>query len=1367
MFANMGKSKRVGALLAAVVCTVLVASAVGYYLTKAPDDGAKGENGGTSKTVPLEVIKEASVTQACIDDEVTYLIKVKNIGTVKLTDIVINDTLEGVFDDIPDLDAGDSTSITYRYRITEYDTSPLKSVAMVTAEDVNGRKYYAEANVSVVITDADDGTDEIDDGEEIPEPGIMVTKTASTMLADIGENIVYTIVVDNTGDTPLYNVTIVDSMGGQLCFLPVLEIDANHSITYSRIVGCNDTGMTLINIVNVTADYNGEIVTDSDSAIVQVVSPNVQIVLTGPLTANVGEMITYTINATNIGTTKLFDVRIIDAMLGVDELFGSLNVGASIVLSANFLVSGTGSIVSTALVTAEDSCGNVVSDTDTWTVGVTSARISLDKMSVEFATPGETIIYTFNVTNLAAVPLHNITIFDDMLGNFSVSDLDAGEFKEIMVAFEIPENASENITNHAVVVGYDPENTPVSDDASWTVALVGLRVCKVVQNVSIIMGEGNETCPNYVDFMGINITFVGKAGNTWHYIVRNCGPKKIYGWMLELPADRIMLSKCSIVKVDCHGNPISCPKELSDSKCQLVTKISTSKSKIPLIGLLFKVKIYPGEAIRFDFTISSDLPVGCAHVGIKIGSSHSYVAPTNIPGPIMCSCGQCPSCTYSLKALNETEAYCFNVKFVSHIGNSWTYRVTNNYFKKLYSWMLEVPVECVSVCNCMTMLVHPDGTPASCWKTLSSSKCKLVTKISSSKSKIPLLGIEFKVKIEPGQTMLFTFTLNGDLKEGPVSVGGKISSSHVFLFPCKIFGPISSQCGGCALEQGQCGTNCTNATCPQVAEFDGWKIIFAGNSGRTWSYIVSALCAPKKLHGFMIGMCADHVRIQSASMQEICADGTPIGCAKTLSGSKVKLVTKISSSSKIRMTGILIKEKVYPGKIVKFTFTLDRDLTKGCDNIGILYSSSKGCVLPTKIPGPVCCHCGKCSMAPGGEAFQNSTEALCVNVSFAGKVGNTWSYIVRNNGLSKIYGWMLEMCVEGVYVISCYMQKVHCDGTPASCPKELSHLKCQLVTKISTSKSKIPLKGLLFKVKVYPLEEIKFTFTLSTDLPIGPSFVGIKYASSKSLIAPEKIPGPNCCPLKCGFVSKAANVTYGVTVTNIGTVPLFNVTLVDSIVGFIFKLPVLLPGESMHATYSIILSFVNGKLIAINYANASSTFEGMFFNASASNVLNMTCPSFIPSNGTAPFFCPKPCSGPCPCSCKITFPHKCSKPCSNCYQMCHESSDHHHYGGSGDICPSCGSGDNYSGCGDICPSCGSGDNCGTNYGWWYGNQGQTNVPGNNENSNSNSNPNGMSYGNWDMNWTDEDSDEDVWGDDEPDDGTDYSFLDDEGEDDEE
>ncbi|MHA2092882.1 MAG: DUF7507 domain-containing protein, partial [Candidatus Kariarchaeaceae archaeon] len=169
---------------------------------------------------------------------------------------------------------------------------------------------------------------QIKSGSILPaEADISVDKTGPST-AQIGETITYTFNITNHGPSPAFDVNLTDNLLGPIDLsglagltdedgdndLDDLAVNASVIVTvdYTIISGTDVVNTARVN----STTYDPDVTNNQDDHYVDVLGTAIFIDKTGPLTAEVGEQITYTINATNTGAVNLTMTTLFDSLLG-------------------------------------------------------------------------------------------------------------------------------------------------------------------------------------------------------------------------------------------------------------------------------------------------------------------------------------------------------------------------------------------------------------------------------------------------------------------------------------------------------------------------------------------------------------------------------------------------------------------------------------------------------------------------------------------------------------------------------------------------------------------------------------------------------------------------------------------------------------------------------------------------------------------------------------------------------------------------------------------------------------------------------------------------------------------------------------------
>lgn len=401
----------------------------------------------------LELVKSADpASYVEAGDTIDYVFTVENIGGVTLTGVSVDDPLLGgaVTCAPTTLDPGDTATC-----------GPVSYV--VTQQDVDDGEIINAATATALDPDQTP----VEDGDELtvpgpdPDPVLGLVKESELIddngndFADPGEVIEYTLTATNDGNVTLSEVTIDDPLIGALDCTPtqpavlepgeMLVCTGNYTVTEADV----DDGAPVVNTATAAGTGpNDEGVEDEDGTSTPVTPmPALELVKEAELlnddgngTADAGEVIEYTLTATNIGNVLLESVEIDDPMLDAldcaPEQPATLDLDESLVCTGSYTVTQAdvdagGMIANTATASAPDPTDPNCDDPDhpdctpieeeaEEEVPVTEPAPALmlvksaDPMS--YAQAGDVVNYAFTVENTGNVTLTGVMVDDPLLG---------------------------------------------------------------------------------------------------------------------------------------------------------------------------------------------------------------------------------------------------------------------------------------------------------------------------------------------------------------------------------------------------------------------------------------------------------------------------------------------------------------------------------------------------------------------------------------------------------------------------------------------------------------------------------------------------------------------------------------------------------------------------------------------------------------------------------------------------------------------------------------------------------------------------------------------------------------------------------------
>lgn len=451
----------------------------------------------------ISLTKTADKTELVAGQTITYSFVVKNTGNVTLSEVKVN---EGSFTGSGKLSAitcpqaslapGDSETCTATYQVTQADVDrgSVENSATATGTPPNG--------ADPVTSDPSQATVPSD-----PKPALSLQKTASpSRVGAVGDTISYSFAVTNTGNVTLHDVTIAEgAFTGSGTMSAVDCPEAAKSLAPGASVTCTATyQVTQADVdrgsVQNTATAEGTPPTGSpvksapSSATVPVDQhPGISLhksASTAELVA--GQSVTYFFDATNTGNVTLRDVKITEGeFTGSGKLSAitcpdgakSLAPGATVRCTASYTVTQAdvdrGSVHNTATASGDDPSGKPVTSSPSEVTlpgdpkpGLTMVK-SADKTELK---AGETITYSFKLTNTGNVTLHDLKVTEGTFtgsGTLSAAScpkapLAPGNSATCTATYRVTQADVDrgSVHNTATATGTPPTGDPVTSDPS-------------------------------------------------------------------------------------------------------------------------------------------------------------------------------------------------------------------------------------------------------------------------------------------------------------------------------------------------------------------------------------------------------------------------------------------------------------------------------------------------------------------------------------------------------------------------------------------------------------------------------------------------------------------------------------------------------------------------------------------------------------------------------------------------------------------------------------------------------------------------------------------------------------------------------------
>ncbi|QZY28801.1 beta strand repeat-containing protein [Nocardioides coralli] len=440
-------------------------------------------------------------------DTIAYSFTVTNDGNVPVTDLRVVDPLAGaVTCDVTSLAPAASAHCTAdaAYVVTEADETAgsVDNTAVARGDDPDGVRVDSPEDTTSTPT-------------AVPAPSLAFEKTAGTPvdvngsgLTDAGDTIAYSFTVTNDGNVPVSGLTVVDALAGPVTcdvttLAPAEATDCVADAPY-EVTGADETAGSVDNTAHAQAtDPDGGDVTspeDSTTTPTAVPAPSLLLEKTAgtPVDVNgsgltdAGDTIAYSFTVTNDGNVPVTGIAVVDPKAGaVTCADTSLAPSASTSCTADaaYVVTEAdelaGEVVNEARAEGVDPDGaDVLSPEDSTTTptDVPAPALLLDKTAGEpvdvngsgITDAGDTIAYTFTVTNDGNVPVSAVAVDDPRAGSVTCDDTTlapgASTACAADAAYVVTDDdvAAEVVTNTATAHGTDPDGGPVASDPDST-----------------------------------------------------------------------------------------------------------------------------------------------------------------------------------------------------------------------------------------------------------------------------------------------------------------------------------------------------------------------------------------------------------------------------------------------------------------------------------------------------------------------------------------------------------------------------------------------------------------------------------------------------------------------------------------------------------------------------------------------------------------------------------------------------------------------------------------------------------------------------------------------------------------------------------
>ena len=550
-------------------------------------------------------------------ETVTYTITVTNTGDIELNNIEVIDSLDDTWvETITKLEPGESKEYTFEY--------------VVPVDTLNGTII-----TNVVTAVCDELEEPITDEEdiEVRTPEISITKELIVGQKNSvmpGEEIIYKIVVENTGNIDLHNVMVKDSLDDTwIQTIPVLPTGEKEEYEFTYIVPMEITNGTIINVATAVSDETPEPKKDEEEVIIK--EPGYTIIKTLASGQNKlvmpGEEVKYVITILNTGEVDLTNVKVTDSLDGEwEQIIPVLEIGESKEYEFIYQIPIDTDYDEVIINVAKVECDELEEITAEEEVIVKEPVLIVRKELAEdqdrIVYPGEIVRYKIVVENVGERDLHNIEITDILDDGWiqTISVLQTGEKIEYEFEYEVPllTEKGEIITNIVIVKSDELDEITDEEEVIANVKIPDVKITKELasdQKIPILPGEEITyviTVENTGEVDLTNVIVTDSLDENWIQELEKLeiGQKVEYEFVYKVPQNtknnEEIVNIASIISDELDEKEDEVTIEVKVPDIKITKELAEGQSEI----------VYPGEKVTYRIMVENTGEVNLTNVVI-------------------------------------------------------------------------------------------------------------------------------------------------------------------------------------------------------------------------------------------------------------------------------------------------------------------------------------------------------------------------------------------------------------------------------------------------------------------------------------------------------------------------------------------------------------------------------------------------------------------------------------------------------------------------------------------------------------------------------------------------------------------------------
>ncbi|TMM30338.1 DUF11 domain-containing protein [Polaribacter aestuariivivens] len=547
--------------------------------TKAIGDQSDPTDAGNelSATLIIDNLSDIVLTKVVdnptpnIGDVITYTITATNNGPALVTNLNVTDALPaGLTYGVVTPSQGTWTLPNWQVSSLAVGSSATLTVKAIVGLGIGGQTLVNTISKTHDQTDSNITPDDLTESINITSSELVTTKTTNLSLVNEGDNIIYTIKVENQGPNDATGVNLTDLLPSDVSYVSDTSNGTYNPGSGLWILGNvpNGTSKTLNITAKVNPGTSGQIITNTTTAangkqsdpdaVSDVLSASVSVISESDIVLskivdnknpNEGDIITYTISVKNNGGATATNLVVTDNLpSGLTYLTGitssgnwtapNWNVGslapgntATLTLQAKVDVGSQGlTLVNTITNTQDQTDTNITADDNSESIAVTSSDLEVVKtVTNQSPNEGDTIIYKITVENKGPNDATGVSLVDVLpsgvtyaghfanVGNYNqgsgfwnIGTINNGDIVTLTINVTVDAGTSQNtITNTTSNLVADQADPDTSNNVGEVIITPGSSIDLSLTTRVL----GNNTTPIIGDIISYEVVVANDGPN--------------------------------------------------------------------------------------------------------------------------------------------------------------------------------------------------------------------------------------------------------------------------------------------------------------------------------------------------------------------------------------------------------------------------------------------------------------------------------------------------------------------------------------------------------------------------------------------------------------------------------------------------------------------------------------------------------------------------------------------------------------------------------------------------------------------------------------------------------------------------------------